>query len=171
MDRLAFLLVETEKDLAGGVCDRIRAQFDAIRNGVSEGLQVGIGHASFPDDGGTVTALLQVAEARALADMSLPRAPRIPAHVLGEAVGKGNSSGGTNGTGPGAARSGGEEGKPAGLPGWETDGEAKAAPAGAATATTEGLPAVAERRQRWAEASDKTLAPGSAASVKRWFQK
>lgn len=77
-DRLAFLLVETDRELAKRVCTRIRGYFDAIRNGESAELEVGIGMAAFPEDGAAITTLLQAAESRALQDISKTR--------VGEAV-------------------------------------------------------------------------------------
>jgi UDP-GlcNAc:undecaprenyl-phosphate GlcNAc-1-phosphate transferase len=66
-DRLAFLLIETDAELASIVSDRLRARFNSIAQGESSDLEVGIGIASFPLDGVSVTALLQSAEASALA--------------------------------------------------------------------------------------------------------
>jgi GGDEF domain-containing protein len=80
-DRLAFLLVETDKELASRVLDRIRERFDSIRQGESADLQVGVGVAAFPLDGVSVTALLQCAEASALAAKATPRVIRAPAPV------------------------------------------------------------------------------------------
>jgi len=62
-DRLAFILVETDKELATQVCERIEARFDGIRQGESAELQVGIGLSSFPEDGDSASALLKRAEA------------------------------------------------------------------------------------------------------------
>jgi len=66
-DRLAFLLIETDAELASIVTDRVRGRFNSIAQGESSDLEVGIGVASFPLDGVSVTALLQSAEASALA--------------------------------------------------------------------------------------------------------
>jgi UDP-GlcNAc:undecaprenyl-phosphate GlcNAc-1-phosphate transferase len=67
-DRLAFILVETDRELAVQVSERIRGLFTGIAQGESAGLKVGIGLAAFPADGQTVPALLERAEAAALVD-------------------------------------------------------------------------------------------------------
>lgn len=72
-DRLAFVLVETDSEIAGHVCDRIHGQFEAIKNGESSTLQTGIGAASFPEDGKSLTVLLRIAEARALNEIHADR--------------------------------------------------------------------------------------------------
>ncbi len=78
-DRLAFLLVETDKELASRVCERIWQRFDSIKQGESADLHVGIGVSAFPLDGVSVTNLLQGAEAAALASKGVARAPRVAA--------------------------------------------------------------------------------------------
>jgi UDP-GlcNAc:undecaprenyl-phosphate GlcNAc-1-phosphate transferase len=72
-DRLAFVLVETDSEIAGHVCERIQSQFEAIKNGESSALQTGIGAASFPEDGKSLTVLLRIAEARALNEIHADR--------------------------------------------------------------------------------------------------
>jgi UDP-GlcNAc:undecaprenyl-phosphate GlcNAc-1-phosphate transferase len=67
-DRLAFLLVETDRELASHVSERIRELFLGIAQGESAGLRVGIGLAAYPEEGESAPALLQFAEAAALAD-------------------------------------------------------------------------------------------------------
>jgi GGDEF domain-containing protein len=70
-DRLAFILVETDKTLASKVCERLGERFDAVKQGESADLQVGIGFAIYPDSGVTIAALLQHAEAAALEKMTV----------------------------------------------------------------------------------------------------
>ncbi|MBI4603104.1 MAG: hypothetical protein HY721_14190 [Planctomycetes bacterium] len=107
-DKVAFLLVETDVELAGHVCDRIGRKFDSIRQGESSDLDVRLGVASFPLDGDTVTGLLASAEGagaaprlqlRPAASGSVPAAgpavvplgpavPPVPAGVDGSAGGR-----------------------------------------------------------------------------------
>ncbi|HVR76421.1 MAG TPA: diguanylate cyclase [Planctomycetota bacterium] len=68
-DRLAFLLVETDKELAEKVCDRLTARFESIRQGDSRDLQVKTGVAGYPVDGVSVGSLLQRAEAGVMPDV------------------------------------------------------------------------------------------------------
>ena len=80
-ERLAFILVETDKGLADRVGARIEKLFDGIRQGESAGLEIGIGLAAYPTDGATVQALLQRAEANAVERLGrvVPaEAPAIP---------------------------------------------------------------------------------------------
>ncbi len=74
-ERLAFLLVETDKELAAAVCERIWRRFESIRQGESADLQVGLGVAGYPADGDTVSTILQAAEADALSSVGLPFPP------------------------------------------------------------------------------------------------
>lgn len=71
-DRLAFLLVETDKELCETPCRRIWERFQGISQGESSDLRVGLGVASFPGDGDTVTSLLKLAEADALGSLNSP---------------------------------------------------------------------------------------------------
>jgi GGDEF domain-containing protein len=73
-DRLAFLLVETEREVAEEVTKRIQDRFAAIQDGESGDLQYGIGLSSFPDDGDQATDLFKVAEAEATTRCALPAA-------------------------------------------------------------------------------------------------
>jgi UDP-GlcNAc:undecaprenyl-phosphate GlcNAc-1-phosphate transferase len=78
-DRLAFLLVETDKELGTQVCERIDSRFEGIKQGESADLQVGLGLSSFPEDGDSVPALLQRAEAASsLKRPAEPEAGRTP---------------------------------------------------------------------------------------------
>jgi hypothetical protein len=67
-DRLAFLLVETERDVAEQVTKRIHARFNAIQDSESGDLEYGLGLASFPADGENPTDLLRAAEVDARAN-------------------------------------------------------------------------------------------------------
>ena len=81
-ERLAFLLVETDKDLAAAVCERIWKRFESICQGESADLQVAIGMAGYPADGDSVSSLLQVAEADALGSIGVPfPRPTRPTHA------------------------------------------------------------------------------------------
>ena len=75
-DRLVFILVETDRELASHVSARIRDLFRGIAQGESAGLEVGIGLATFPEDGESVRALLQRGEAAALSDKADMRGAR-----------------------------------------------------------------------------------------------
>lgn len=79
-DRLAVLLIETDAELAAIVSGRLRASFDAIAQGESSDLEVGIGVASFPLDGVSVTSLLQTAESSASATKTSVR-PLVPSRM------------------------------------------------------------------------------------------
>ena len=94
-DRLAFLLIETDKELAAQVCERFHGLFQSIAQGESAGLQVGIGLASYPLDGDSVRALLQYAEGDALVRKSAGSAarPPIPAANRSAVLRNGRSAG------------------------------------------------------------------------------
>lgn len=76
-ERLAFLLVETPKEMANTVCGRLWQRFTQIRQGESADLQILLGRAAYPSDGQSVASLLQIAEAEALHGSD-------PPHFLGE---------------------------------------------------------------------------------------
>jgi predicted signal transduction protein with EAL and GGDEF domain len=100
-DRLAFLLVETDKELAGQVCERFHTLFQSIAQGESAGLQVGIGLASYPLDGDSVQTLLQYAEGDALVRKSAGSAARSPLPVSHRSAALRNGrSAGMNGDAP-----------------------------------------------------------------------
>ena len=73
-DRLAFLLVETERTVAEAVMQRIHEKFASIQRGESSDLRFGLGFASFPGDGDTSQALFNVADAHAKEELESQRA-------------------------------------------------------------------------------------------------
>ncbi|HZN59373.1 MAG TPA: diguanylate cyclase [Planctomycetota bacterium] len=83
-DRLAILLVETDKEFGASVCHRIWDRFESMRQGESSDLNVKVGMAAYPKDGVSVTALLQCAEVDAASGrvyappVAVNVAPRIP---------------------------------------------------------------------------------------------
>jgi UDP-GlcNAc:undecaprenyl-phosphate GlcNAc-1-phosphate transferase len=148
-DRLAFLLIETDKELASHVCDRIRFQFDSIRQGESSDLEVTFGTATFPLDGLTMPKLLETAEEAAIG-IRRPPAPAAPPSPV-----------------------------PAGLgPEVVPAPAAEPHPAALGASSVPGIPAAAaasgEARPRW-EASlaekDALVSRASPQGAKRWFTK
>lgn len=155
-DRLAFLLVETDGEVAAHVCGRLRRQFDAIRNGDSAELRVGIGWASYPDDGASVALLLERAEKRALeslaAELGTVRAPAAAEglKVAGEGAAAPVPAVATGGNGNGGGRGNGNGDRSG-----NGDGLGEAAP----RAPDSAVPA-APLRARWRFHGRAPLPPG-----------